>query len=1064
VSLVLSAQGQIATAPEPAAILGALCAHSVLERVEYPRPAFRFDHQQVQELFAATELTRLLYELGRGDDSEARRRYTHDYVNQPVWEEPLRMVAEEIGAQIGTVADAVVAVAAGVRLVEMALLVDPVFAAELSRLCGPSVWERLGGRVGERLRAWYGTADQNHQQCALAAMIATGSEDFVDIVVPLLSGGDQQGRLKTYRAWGDFHLTTLGPDWRSLVGGWNDEQRSEFVAEVVRGGRLVEVAEEFARSDASPKVRRVALQALEWVGAREATSRVVSQLDDPAFEQVLRERVVTVPAEVKVRALDAYQKLVASTGDIRERIEMRLVAAELGSSSVLDGLREDVSSWARGRVDGADEMLLRSALEVLRGTDSAWINRWVVERIADGSLWPDRWVTLVTDFPDDLKEGLFAKLCAGSLEQGDEERVITVLRANIGADFIKRALSVLCRISTETGMGVGEERERRWAIRMQLQELIRAVPPDIAVAGTLSGLSATLNGVEYEVVAELFGRVNNDEAVLRGQLREELRQGIRRYLKDGISFALSQDDFGGGLKAEVAIALARIGEPEDMSDLERLVRADIERVRGGRAARVRGERSAAADGAVMSWSTWHVRALMWLDIERAEEVLLTLLSEFEYEQDASAALVRMARTQTTSRLEFSLDRLDYSIVWDRRQGRPPTGLDDGRRRRYATAIRQRMAAIMEARSGSDDPDSFNGRLKGLAANIAALDGRGSADFVMEILALPGNWDGWTRVGAMEALVLGGARLSAEAALRVVNPTIDHMLTQSFHDQQASFLLRRCLSVLAFIEPCSVGVARIREGVATPRFARYELREIVTALGQSRCNDALDLLLELATSSAGREFQSLATEWIDALAALGTQASTRVLLGFVDPDIEHPALEQYFEYVHRKRLASRIVEAAQSEPGVKDRLYSLCRRELPQTMRVMLADVLASLGTRDALIGALDLIHDGVNPAVPYELLQGIENVFLERRPYGESGHVYTLEPRSANEIRSRLFGMMLSDGSRKRSAWALLGQIESWRLEYGRPASEPRHPAFDSGSPWPPIELAGEIGGTSAGA
>jgi hypothetical protein len=572
----------------------------------------------------------------------------------------------------------------------------------------------------------------------------------------------------------------------------------------------------------------------------------------------------------------------------------------------------------------------------------------------------------------------------------------------------------------------------------------------------LGGLSETLNGVEYEVVARLFGRVNNDEGVLRGRLREELRHGIRRYLKEGVSFALSQEDFGGELKAEVAIALARVGESEDVTDLERLVWADIERVRRGRAARVGGRQSAAANGASMSWSTWHIRAMVWLDAERAEGVLLRLLSEFEYEQEASAALVRMARVQRMSRLGLDLDRLDYSVVWDRRQGWAPTGFDDVRRRRYAIAIKERMAALVEARSGSDAPNSFNGRLKGLAAKVAALDGRESAEFVMEILALPGNWDEWIRVGGMEGLVMGGARLNAEAALRVINPTIDHMLTQSFHDHQASFLLRRCLSVLAFIDPCSVGVARIREIVGAPTFARYELREIVPALGHSRCNDALDLLLELATNSAGSGFQFLAAEWIDALVALGTEASMRVLLSFVDPDIEHVAVEQYFEYFKRERLTSRIAEVAQSKPVVRDRLYSLCRRELPSTMRGTLADVLARLGTRDAVISALDLIHDGVNPAVPNGLLQGIENVFLERHPYGESGHVYTLQPRNANEIRSRLFGMMVNDGSRRRSAWALLGRIESWRLEYGRPAGEPRHPAFDSGSPWPPIELAAE--------
>jgi hypothetical protein len=45
--------------------------------------------------------------------------------------------------------------------------------------------------------------------------------------------------------------------------------------------------------------------------------------------------------------------------------------------------------------------------------------------------------------------------------------------------------------------------------------------------------------------------------------------------------------------------------------------------------------------------------------------------------------------------------------------------------------------------------------------------------------------------------------------------------------------------------------------------------------------------------------------------------------------------------------------------------------------------------------------------------------------------------------------MATKDEKRKISALRLLAQIEEWRLEYGRPAGEPRHPAFNSGEPWP---------------
>ncbi|MDI1228047.1 MAG: hypothetical protein PSY14_10215 [bacterium] len=90
------------------------------------------------------------------------------------------------------------------------------------------------------------------------------------------------------------------------------------------------------------------------------------------------------------------------------------------------------------------------------------------------------------------------------------------------------------------------------------------------------------------------------------------------------------------------------------------------------------------------------------------------------------------------------------------------------------------------------------------------------------------------------------------------------------------------------------------------------------------------------------------------------------------------------------------------------------------------------------------------------LWKQLEDAFVERRPHGESSNTFTLEPRSSNAIRARLLEMATKDDRRKQSALKLLGQIEEWRLKYGRPAGEPRHPAFDSGEPWPPngIELA----------
>jgi hypothetical protein len=104
---------------------------------------------------------------------------------------------------------------------------------------------------------------------------------------------------------------------------------------------------------------------------------------------------------------------------------------------------------------------------------------------------------------------------------------------------------------------------------------------------------------------------------------------------------------------------------------------------------------------------------------------------------------------------------------------------------------------------------------------------------------------------------------------------------------------------------------------------------------------------------------------------------------------------------------------------------------------------------DAVLAGLNLIDNAVAPSVPFEIADQLESAFVERRPHGTSGNAFTLEPCNSNAVRAKLFEMASKDERRKRTAVRLLAQIEEWRLQYGRPTGEPRHPAPESGLAWP---------------
>jgi hypothetical protein len=284
-------------------------------------------------------------------------------------------------------------------------------------------------------------------------------------------------------------------------------------------------------------------------------------------------------------------------------------------------------------------------------------------------------------------------------------------------------------------------------------------------------------------------------------------------------------------------------------------------------------------------------------------------------------------------------------------------------------------------------------------------------------------------------------------MNVLGPAIEQARRDLGNSDQNRWLLDRCLSVLAFVDPPQEGITKIKEILAQGRFFYpHDSRGVVAALGASRCGDAMDLLLELAKPD-GSAVAQIGEEWIRAIAQLDGERSNEVLLSFVDPDQKLFTKEFVPDYQHGNVLADLLADRAEHDSDFKAELFRLANGELPTGKRLQLAKIFSCFRREDDLVASLCVLRDDES-ALPFELLQSIENAFLEQRPYGREGHAYTLAPRGSNALRKRILEMAQTDPVRKRSAFALLGQIEVWRLEHGRPIDEPRHPAIESGVHW----------------
>ena len=359
-------RGQINQAGTPE-ILATLTAHHVLERVEYPETVFQYQHQQFQEYYAALDVRARLLEL-RDDEHDATDRFTGDYVNYPAWAEPLRMIAETFAEQSGKDEMDKRHLRAGGKLVEMALVVNLVFAGDLAQLCGAAVWNEVRAVVGERFRAAHAIPDGNYRQYAIAAMLATGSDDFRDIILPLLSGQDQQPRLRTYRLWPDIHLSSLGSDWREQVRGWSEEARADFVSELLHHRVDGEIAA-FAAEDTSVAVKQGAVSGLMWTGSDDALTRVLESMDAQTFQDIVRKNLDDMPPALRPRAIAAMQGFVETTTNHPARLRTALNLIELGEHGLDGVVKDEMVALSGGDMHKLDLHFIRPALEFLHDTD-----------------------------------------------------------------------------------------------------------------------------------------------------------------------------------------------------------------------------------------------------------------------------------------------------------------------------------------------------------------------------------------------------------------------------------------------------------------------------------------------------------------------------------------------------------------------------------------------------------------------------------------------------------------------------------------------------------------------
>lgn len=696
----------------------------MLEQIDHPSVGYRFQHQQLQEFYASRFLAALLPTLTPPTGEEAAKAFAASYINKPPWDEPLRMVAEGLSTALTIEPPCSTALDDGSRLVRLSLGVDPILSADLARLAGPAVWKIVRDEVARVLRRWYSIGNVHHRHLALAAMMATASDEFADIIVPLLTDADRQVRVKAYEASGAFYHASLGPDWRTVVHGWHEDARADFVSEVTHRGRMSDVGEDFARRDQSEKVRKEAIQELCWISATDALERVIASLDDTSLDVMLPAFYPeAVPVSALPRFIAANRRLVAGAATPLDRIRLWLRGVEYGDTTVALALKQELNSVSPP-IDQHAAHAIEEALKIAKDDDPEWVSDWISGRLLDGSLSGEHWKTLLRPAAPARCNDLVRRLArhpAGYQELSSSRMILT---ASATPELAQQIFDELCRLQQAGGKAQADTRQ----YFDQLRGVFRDLPLEISVAGMLRSLEGEFDTGQFVVVADLFGRVNADADELRSTLPIELRTSLRRYLKAGITTVLARDLFGDEIRSEAAVALGRIGDPDDLAELEQLIDADINRSKSNRT----------------TYANWYLLAMTFLDAPGVDATIIRLLRSEEYTQFAVRSLLQLAMPYRPEKPFFG-NTTDYEAIWSARNGRRLPGLDANRAGRYAQAIKECINELQQEATASSVPQQLIARIKDLAVILATLDGRNSAEMITQALCLPSQWDAHLRM-------------------------------------------------------------------------------------------------------------------------------------------------------------------------------------------------------------------------------------------------------------------------------------------------------------------------------
>jgi hypothetical protein len=215
-----------------------------------------------------------------------------------------------------------------------------------------------------------------------------------------------------------------------------------------------------------------------------------------------------------------------------------------------------------------------------------------------------------------------------------------------------------------------------------------------------------------------------------------------------------------------------------------------------------------------------------------------------------------------------------------------------------------------------------------------------------------------------------------------------------------------------------------------------LEEIVRSIAVAPGADAEALLFQIAEDEPALYKTH---DWIDAVFRRGTLSADRRFIDLVANGV----LER--DSVERWHLSGQVGAMMNRFPELRSEVYQRLRPGTLTPGTLLLAEAVAESPDEDGVLLLVELENATGQRLVSWRT---IEAMVTEHVPAVGYQGAYNVVPVQATNLRRRLLALV-GDGGERDVAARCLRWIDQFRSEYGTPDSEPRHPDFGSGRPWP---------------